>query len=189
MNHELERLIGEHLDAADYDTAISIAAREYGPEIKGYLESGVDEALAEDAYSAFEEAIVKGIRGFRRTCSFRTWAYVVAQNALRQAYRRQLKFVRLDTSRGEKLPQPTNSTQSPFANTTNIGLVQRLRSQLNEEEQKLLVLRVDRKLQYSEISLILSTPDAPITAGALRSRYHELKRKLRANFEKAAERS
>lgn len=181
MNHEAERSISERLDATDYSGALSAAMTIYGPEIFGYLKKWLrDETLAEDAYSAFSEAIVKGVRGFKRTCSFRVWAYVVAENEAKRVSATRARFTRLDTSEEGRLVAPSRHS----GHTTDRAIVNGLRAELSEEDEKLLILRVDRALSWAEIAVILSTMDAPVTAIALRTRFHRLKKQLTEQFQR-----
>ena len=79
---ELEAVVGRHLDSGELAAAATAAIRGYGPEILGYLAAVLrDDDAAAEAFSRFAEDLWKGLPGFRRKSSMRTWAYRVAWNA------------------------------------------------------------------------------------------------------------
>jgi len=53
-----------------------------------------------------------------------------------------------------------------------------LRAELTEEEQTLLVLRIDQQLSWDEIAEVMGDAAAPLDAAALRKRFERLKEKL-----------
>src|SRR5262245_22227918 len=87
----IEARIAARLDAAGQggDAELRAAATEaiagYGPQILGYLVRLVrDEESAREVFSVFCEDLWKGIRGFRRECPLRVWAYKLALHAARR---------------------------------------------------------------------------------------------------------
>jgi RNA polymerase sigma-70 factor (ECF subfamily) len=58
------------------------------------------------------------------------------------------------------------------------GALERLRAQLEPEEQTLLTLRVDRQLSWREVADILAEEGATVDEAALRKRFERLKDKL-----------
>ncbi len=53
-----------------------------------------------------------------------------------------------------------------------------LRAELSDEEQTLLVLRIDQQLAWEEIAEVLATPVATPDAAMLRKRFERLKERL-----------
>src|SRR5499433_2271509 len=88
LHTTIEQQIGSCLDRGDVKQAATEALRGYGPQILAYL-AGVlrDDEAAADVFSEFSEDLWRGIGGFRRESSFRTWAYRLAWNAAKQLAR------------------------------------------------------------------------------------------------------
>jgi RNA polymerase sigma-70 factor (ECF subfamily) len=175
---ELERLIRAHLVRGEIDEAATAAIRGYGPSILGYLCSLLDEDDARDVFSTFAENLWRGLEGFRGECSLRAWAYRLAWNAAssfrRDPYRR--RRARLPTTAASRLA----ATVSPDSGLgrgrhARLGL---LRESLDPEERTLLVLRIDKELEWDEIAAVLAADGRPISSVALRKRFERLKAKL-----------
>lgn len=178
----MEARISAHLDAGSLSEAAVEAVRGYGPQLLGYL-LGVlrDEEAARDAFAAVCEDIWSGLGGFRRECSFRTWAYRLAWNRAQQmlgsAHRRRVR--RLESGELSALVDSVRSLASRLHSQAARGHVARLREALDAEEQTLLTLRVDRELSWSEVGEVLSLDEA-----VLRKRFERIKDKLRALAER-----
>lgn len=178
----IEETIAERLLASDRAAAVTAAIKGYGPQILGYLAAVLrDEEAANEVFSSFAEDIWVGIDGFRRECSFRTWAYKLAWHAAmrfaRDPYRRKKR--RLETSAISGIVQEVRSTTAVHMKDEVKDRLARVRESLAPEEQTLLVLRLDRRLSWEEIALVMSTADAPVGEAALRQRFTRLKDKLK----------
>ena len=174
---ELEAAVGRHLESGELAAAATAAIRGYGPEILGYLAAVLrDDDAAADAFSRFAEDLWKGLPGFRRKSSMRTWAYRVAWNAaqdtIADAFRRRGR--RLTTGEMSRLAASVRSTSAEFLADAAKARLQAMRANLKPEEQTLLILRVNRGLSWNEVGEVLSTDSA-----AVRKRYERLKDKLR----------
>lgn len=173
----LEERIGEALDAGDVAAAATLGVRGYGPQILGYLTAILREKdLAEDAFSVFTEDLWKGLEGFRRGSSFRTWAYKLAYHAalrvLRDPHHR--RGVTLPTSLASGLAADVR-TETPLHLRTDVKTsVQQLRELLSPEEQTLLVLRIDRGLDWREVADVMDAEEPTV-----RKRFERLREKLR----------
>jgi RNA polymerase sigma-70 factor, ECF subfamily len=172
-----EEAIARALDSGAYAEAATVALRAYGPQIRGYLSAIIgDEAGAGDAFSQFSEDLWKGIKGFRRECSLKTWAYKLAFNAAnmqrRDAFRRRVRPILTGEYSliAAKLTRSTLVHRDPLAETR----LTKLRESLTPADQTLLILRVDKGLSWAEIGLVLAVPDA----AALRKRFERLRKKL-----------
>jgi RNA polymerase sigma-70 factor (ECF subfamily) len=173
----LEVQIAEALASGDTATAATVGVRGYGPQILGYLTAVLRERdLAEDAFSVFTEDLWKGLDGFRGGSSFRTWAYKLAYHAalrvLRDPHHR--RGVTLPTSMAEGLAASIRSETPLHLRTDMKTSVQRLREELSPEEQTLLVLRIDRRLDWREVAEVMDAEEPTI-----RKRFERLREKLR----------
>lgn len=177
-----EERIGRALDAADLDAAATIAIEEYGPEVLGYLgallRNGPD---ANDVFSMFAEDLWRGLPGFRRESSLRTWVYKLAWHAaarfLQDAYRRRGRA--LLTGELSGIAAAVRTTTAAHLVTDVKDKMERLRASLAPEEQTLLVLRIDRAMSWHEVGAVLAADGAPVDETALRKRFERLKDKLR----------
>jgi RNA polymerase sigma-70 factor, ECF subfamily len=176
-------------EAGDYERTAVRLVEGYGPEVVGYLTvmlGSSDEA--QDAFQTVCEDIVVQLPGFRRAASFRTWLYVIARR----------RAIKLRSRRGKDVPlsrSPTVSALIDRARTATAAhlrtdvkdAVRELRAQLSEEERSLLVLRVDRGMDWRQIAPILGADEKDIDrdAARLRKRFQRVKVKLRAMMQQA----
>lgn len=184
---ELEAQLRSLCDAHDWSGATTSAIRGYGPEILGYLVAVVgSETDAGDAFALWSENVWKGVRGFRWASTFRTWAYTVARHALsRLSQPRQRRTVPLDDSPQllEIAEQVRSSTLVHLRTEAKDKLAQ-VREQLDPDDRTLLVLRIDRRLAWTEIARVMAgeeMPEAELKAfsAALRKRFERAKDRLR----------
>lgn len=161
------------------------AIRDHGPEIFGWLvTSTASDVEAQEAYSAFAEELWQSLARFDGRCSLRTWCYMLARHVL----------VRVRTAREQNLPltaAPPSALEAVVRETTQLHFrtdvkehVRELRRALPEDDQHLLVLRVDRGLEWRDVALVMlgddAKPDALAReAAALRKRFERVKDKLR----------
>lgn len=181
----LEDSIARRLESGDAAGAATEALRGYGPEIRGYLGSILrDDSAAADVFADFCEDLWRGLPGFRRQSSLRTWAYKIAWNAAqmfwRDPYRRRVR--RLETSEYSKLADELGQSSVRPDPRVAADRLARLRETLKPDEQTLLILRVDKGLSWKEIAQVLTQDedddeDAP-GAAALRKRFERLKERL-----------
>ena len=173
----LEERIGAALDAGDVTAAATLGLRGYGPQILGYLTVVLHERdLAEDAFSVFAEDMWRGLDGFRRGASFRTWAYKLAYHAALRVLRdpEHRRGVTLQTSAASNLAAAVRSETPLHLRTETKTSIQKLREELTADEQTLLVLRIDRRLDWREVAEVLDMEEP-----ALRKRFERLREKLR----------
>src|SRR4051812_4990922 len=164
---------GELRDAA------TLAIREYGPELLGYLFAVArDEQVATEVFSVVLEDVWRGLPGFAWLSSFRTWAYAVARNALLRHVRdgaRGRRHVPLsDAAALEQLAVQLRTTTLPHLRSEIKDRARRLREQLDPDEQTLLILRVDRRMTWLEIATVMD-----VAAATLRKRYERIIARLR----------
>jgi RNA polymerase sigma-70 factor (ECF subfamily) len=177
MDPVLEDTIGAALDAGDANRAATAALRGYGPQIFGYLVSLLrDDTLSDEAFSSFSEDVWVGLPGFRRECSFRTWAYKLAWHAAMRTARdpKRKRNSPLGTSMASALAAEVRSSTALHLRSETKTAVQKLRDELTPEEQTLLVLRIDRDLPWRDVAEVMDSDEA-----ALRKRFERVKDKLR----------
>lgn len=176
---DLELDIRKLLDRGETDSAATRTVEGLGPSIFGYLCSLLEEDDAKEVFSMWAEDVWRGLASFRGEASIRTWSYRLAWHAScrfrRDAFRRRREAI--PTSAASRLAASVAS-KSGMAPGSRRERLERLRGALTPEEQSLLVLRVDRELEWDEIAEVLSVEGEPVTSPALRKRFERLKEKL-----------
>ena len=166
-------------ERGDHAAAATLALESLGPAILGYLRSLHEEDEAKEVFSAFAEDLWRGLPAFRAEASIRTWSYRLAWHAScrhrRDAFRRRREPI--PSSAASRLAASIAS-RSGLAPGSRRERLERLRASLEPEEQALLVLRVDRELEWEEIAEILAEEGEPVSAPTLRKRFERLKEKL-----------
>lgn len=184
MDEALEQQIDSLLDAQNYNAALTAIEDGYGPEILGYMIARARRRVdAEDAFGNFREAIVKGIRSFRRLCSVRNWLYVVARNELSSFLKSGVPQAVTLQSDAAAAPTPPSTWLKSQAGRD----LSTLRGFLDDDEQEILILRIDRELPFADIAQILSVPpDAMVSEESARQRFQRAKAKLAELYEQGA---
>jgi RNA polymerase sigma-70 factor (ECF subfamily) len=196
VDEALEARIRERLHAGDRDAAVTLAIRGYGPEILGFLTTTLRNGdVAADVFSQLCEDVWNGIGGFRGESSLRTWAYVLARHAAerhrRDPYRRRAVPLSAHPSLSALEAEVRQSTATHQKSEVREA-ASRLRQELSEDDQTLLVLRIDRRLPWDDVARVFAGPGAATAevkrhAAALRKRFERLKAELRKRV--AGERS
>jgi RNA polymerase sigma-70 factor (ECF subfamily) len=145
------------------------------------------EADAQDAFSRLSEELWRSLSRFDGRCSVRTWCYMLArQAASRVRAQPRLAHEVLVTSIPsiqQAISEVWNTSRVNAARAQNVYA--EIRKQLSEEDQTLLVLRVDRDLPWRDIALVMlgeAADDDELTrkAALLRKRFERVKEQLRA---------
>jgi RNA polymerase sigma-70 factor (ECF subfamily) len=177
----------------DHVAAATLALGGYGPEILGFLIAvHQNEADASEAFSEFSEVVWRKLPAFTWEATLRTWAYAVARNVSRALHRNASRRGRRAGAAGdsvlEGIAQAVRSETLTYLRTEMKTRLQALRDQLPEEDRMLVVLRVDRGLEWNELARVLGEAegDTPIyetalarEAARLRKRFQLVKDKLR----------
>ncbi len=156
--------------------------RVHGPRIVLYLLAVLrDRDVADDAYSTWNEWVLKGIGGYRGEAPLRTWAYGVAHNAARRVrddafQRRRCSLSRAGVSRVRNRPSSSARQRERAAQ-----VLEAIRARLSLDDQGLLAFRIDHGLEWDAIAAILSPEpgERPVRADALRKRFERLKSRIR----------
>ena len=189
----LEATIRARADAGDVRAATTAAIEGYGPELLGYLYAlARDEADAQDLFADLCERLFRKLPEFRWQSSFRTWAYAIARNLLRDsqrdARRRRARVLAIsDAPEIAHVAETVRSTTLMYLRSEAKRRLEDLRATLDEEERTLLILRVDRRMSWREIVQVMSDDaddDAELvrTAARLRKRFERIKERLRESM-------
>ena len=186
----LEEAIVADVAAGHHDRATERAIRGWGPEIYGWLGSATaSETEAADAFAVFGEQLWLSLRRFDRRCSTRTWCYMLARHAAARvrAGREGGRRVPLSDAPTSRLVAEIRSMTGRHQQTGTKAALTAQRAKLDEDDETLLVLRVDRGLAWREIAQVLLGEDADGAAcerhaAALRKRFERVKALLRARL-------
>lgn len=179
---EAESAIRAAFDRGDLDGATSTALRAYGAELYGFLVTlSRDEADAADAFSLFSERLWQTLSSFEWQCSMRAWSYRLARNALVDVKRGKRRGAVPLSAVGE-IAERVRTETATFLRTETKSELQRLRATLPEEDQELLVLRIDRRMSWQELarifagdSVTLDTEELARESARLRKRFQLVK--------------
>jgi len=183
----IESQIRKAWDARDFAGATTVALRNYGPEVLGFLvalHKSYD--VAEDAFSLFAERLWHGMERFEWRCSVRTWSYLLARNAATDLRRGEGRHERLRVRPSEdrvlEVAANVRTATMSLLRTETRSAFARLRDELPDEDGTLLVLRVDRELEWRDIARVFGTDESMLDreAARLRKRFQLVKASLRA---------
>jgi RNA polymerase sigma-70 factor (ECF subfamily) len=185
-----ETAIREAWDRRDFTEATTKALRLYGAEVLGYLVTFQrDYDAAGDAFSIFSERLWETLPSFEWRCSIRTWCYRLARNAAIDVQRGDGRRREVGLSSAPEvalLVAKTRTETLSALRTAKRTALEGLRDELSEEDRTMLVLRVDRDLDWREIAVVMGSArdaeDAALTreAARLRKRFQLVKDRLRA---------
>jgi RNA polymerase sigma-70 factor (ECF subfamily) len=189
----LEESIRARCGTGDYDGAAAAAIRGYGPELLGFL-VGVQasEVDGSDAFAEVCEILWRKLPAFAWESTLRTWAYGIAKNVSRTFRRDTARRRRRENPVGESAIEDVirlvRTDTLTFLRTQQKTRLLALRDTLDEDDRMLLILRVDRGLEWNELVRVLADPDegraedpafVKKEAARLRKRFQLLKEKLR----------
>jgi RNA polymerase sigma-70 factor (ECF subfamily) len=145
------------------------------------------DADAGDVFSLFAEALWRGLPGFQWRSTLRAWAYRIARNAIVRwamaAGRKPGRNLPMSSEVAEAVARVRSSTLVHLKTEVK-SEVRRLREELPEPDQMLLILRVDKELEWPEVASALLDDDLPAEelkreAARLRKRFQLVTEKLR----------
>jgi RNA polymerase sigma-70 factor, ECF subfamily len=188
----IEARIRAHFDAGDLKSAATLLLKSYGREVLGFLITRLrDREAAAEVFSLFTEDLWKGLGGFRWDSSARVWAYTLARHAaaryIEATQRRRQRQVALSRAGPlSAIEHKIRTATLAAARTEARNRIAQLRESLPVEDQMLIVLRVNRQLDWKEIAMVLASgatanteTDLAKEAVRLRKRYQLAKDKLR----------
>lgn len=188
----IERQLRALCDAGEREKAATRLLESYGQEIFRFLLSRLhDHEASGEVFSQFTEDLWRGLAGFRWECSARAWSYTLARHAasryVADARRRRAREEPLSRTAGlHDVAQKIRTQTLAVVRTEVKSRVNELREQLPLNDQTLLILRVNRRLDWKEIARVMidegeATTDRAIEteAARLRKRFQAIKEKLR----------
>ena len=189
---ELERTLRKRLSDGDRDGAATMVIESYGPEIYSFLVAvHRSEPDADDVFALFAEAFWQALPTFAGNSTFRTFAYAIARRLSyryrRDSARKKKRLDALESSTMSRLVQEVRTRTAVFLRTETRSRLVELRATLPQEDQELLMLRVDRELTWDALADVLrgddETPLSPEArkkeAARLRKRFQLIKDRLR----------
>jgi RNA polymerase sigma-70 factor (ECF subfamily) len=162
----------------------------YGPEVHGYIRGVSRAGLADDIYGQVVLDLWADIERFKWRCEARTYLFALARNAIARVHKLSTRATRRERAYADAqwldalIPRSRTATPAYLRSEVKMRL-RALRERLGPEEQTLLVLRVDRRMSFSELALVMSPPHEELSAGEqariatrLRKRFEAVKKKL-----------
>jgi RNA polymerase sigma-70 factor (ECF subfamily) len=192
MGQALEEKIQSAWEASEYQRAATMSIQSYGPEILGFLVAFTkDRSHADDVFSYFLEDFWRGLPKFEWRCTLRAWAYTLARHAARRFSSRSLGRRRRHIPLSEvpelaKAAEEVRTSTAHYLRTAARSRMRELRKELSEQDQILLVLRIDRDLSWREIAIIVTDDhdavdrdDLDRTITGLRKQFERAKGRLK----------
>jgi DNA-directed RNA polymerase specialized sigma24 family protein len=135
------------------------ALRTYGPELFGFVVGAVDDREAAGvAYADACRRMEREIAAFRWSCPLRTWMYAIVRQQLGR-HRESASRRPTASPSSFELPDPTRTISRRPA--TRRAAIAALRMRLPPEDRELLILRLDRSLDWLDIAITTLGCDAP----------------------------
>jgi RNA polymerase sigma-70 factor, ECF subfamily len=164
--------------------AVTLLLESYGRELFGFLVSRLrDRDSALEVFGIFSEDLWLGMPGFRWQCSARAWAYALLRNAAsryRESARRQAarNVAFTDSAAFLEMAQRIRTDTSLALRTTTKSRIAAMREQLPQDDQALLVLRVNRGLEWQEIARIMTLGPDVVDDRALHAEAARLRKRF-----------
>jgi len=189
--HDIEGRIWKELLAGNTHAAATLALRQHGGDVQRFLSNRLRSASqAEDAYLEFAEKFWLGLPTFRGECSIRIWMLGLARAAATKLSRRAVMRREVACAPGDEpywqMVERMRTTTALFQRTSAKRRIRALRSQLPNDDQTLLILRINRELSWNELAVVMGVVDAGADAAELarasarmRTRFQAAKTRLR----------
>ncbi len=173
------------------DDVLTQSVELYGPEVLGFIVSRLhDYDLANDAFAQTCEDLCRSIHDFEWRCSMRTWMYRLARSAVAKQQRRPSRRLEhnIPLSQVSDIANRLRTETENYLRSEIKDGFTKLRDELDGDDQTLLILRVDRDLDWKDVAHVLSEETLDLseqtrTIARLRKRFQLLKRRLRQRAE------
>ena len=187
MGQDVELRIREAFSVGGANAGLAQAVELYGPEVLGFLVSRLRNSdAANDAFSLTCETLCSTIDSFGWDCSMRTWMYKLARTAISRHYRApgNRSECNISLSKVSDVADRLRTQTQEYLRTDVKDRFAALRDELEPDDQTLLILRVDRGMDWNEVAVVLS--DKALSAeerkresSRLRQRFQTVKTRLR----------
>jgi RNA polymerase sigma-70 factor, ECF subfamily len=185
----LESEVAALCQRQDFAAAATAAIEGYGPELYSFLITLVgDEQDSSDVFSTVCERMWQGLPGFEWRASLRTWAYQLTRHEIvnfqRKHIRRRQRQVN-DSAVLSQLEQKVRTATLSYLRSTVKNRIAELRASLPLDDQTLLILRIDRQMEWNDIVTVFHDGHAPDKetlkreSARLRKSYQTIKDHLR----------
>jgi RNA polymerase sigma-70 factor (ECF subfamily) len=159
-----EQEIRAACERGDFDGATTMVIEGLGPKILGVLAAQLRSASdAAEAFSLFAENLWRGLPKFQWRCTLRAWAYRIARHAAVRwataSERRPERNLSLEGTGVFEIAERVRSSTLDHLRTEVKSAIRRLREELAEPDQMLLILRVDQSMEWREIAAALADED------------------------------
>lgn len=188
MDHEeLNARTRALIERGELERATERVLRSYGAELTRYLHAILpSETDAQEAFSRMSEDLWKSLMRFDGRCSIRTWCYMLARHAASYVRRHPGADREFLVSRIPSIQHAMTDiwSSSVVQAARNREVYAEIRNALEDDDQTLLALRVDRDLSWREIALVVlgesaAEEDLGKKATALRKQFERVKDRLR----------
>jgi len=188
-----ESAVRDEVTAGDLDGAVTRILRGLGPELLGFMVSLTrDPAAAGDAFSELSIDVWRGLPAFEWRSSLRTWTYVLARRAVSRTRRGAARVPHIPLSQASvvsKVAIEVRDASLARAEALHDAFAD-VRSQLDDDDQVILVLRVDRSMGWRDIARVIAEgdddADVDRVAATLRKRFERIKTRIRELTQAAA---
>jgi len=184
---ELDARTRALIERGEIERATERVLRAYGGELARWLYSILPvEADAQEAFSRMSEELWKSLSRFDGRCSVRTWCYMLARHAAGRVRASPRKDRELLVSQIPSIQHAmTDAWSTSMVEAKRVrDVYAEIRSTLDDDDQTLLALRVDRDLSWREIAIVLLGEDAAADevdkkAASLRKQFERVKERLK----------
>ncbi len=186
----------EAWESGDFPACVTKILETHGPEVIAYIRGVSSLKLADDIYGEVVLDLWSNIERFRWQCSSRTYLFALARHAVARVHKLRTRAERRErayataTWLGDLVSQVRTPTPPYLRSEVKLRL-RSLRERLSPEEQTLLVLRIDRRMSFKELAVVMHDGDAALgktvpceaeqkkLASRLRKRFQSIKARLR----------
>jgi RNA polymerase sigma-70 factor, ECF subfamily len=184
----IEDALRRECDARAYDRVASRALEAYGPEIVGVLAARLRSVSdASEVFSMFAEDLWRGLPGFQWRCSFRAWAHRLARNAATRwqssgARRPERNLPLSDAPEVDAVAARVRTSTVAYLRTEVKSALRDLRDELPDDDRTLLVLRIDKRMEWRDIAAAMT--DADLSGAELKRETARLRKRYQLTTER-----
>jgi len=185
-----EAEIKEACERGEHEQAVTLLLQTYAEELLSFLIARLgDCSHGEDAFALLAEELWVSLPKFEFRSSVRTWAYAVARHVAARYARAPVrrKDRNLTLSQHAQLSQlaaQLRSCTQAYRQTDVKNQVCTLREKLDPDDQMLLILRVDRELDWRDLAIVMSAGEGSAAVDPSDQALDREAARLRKRFER-----